>query len=92
MDNKNDISATASIKFSSNANLEGIIQEVDKGIEVASKIPTDAKIALKDFIHENIKDIIEKISDLANYPVPDSISEWWPIAAEIIEKIIKLWT
>ena len=88
MNEQNDMTATASIKFSASGNLEGIIRQVEDEIEAASQIPPDAKVAIKDYLKENFDEIFEKLSDLENYPAPEFISEWWPLIVEIIQKVI----
>ena len=63
-----------------------VTQAIDK-IEASSKIPEDAKPAIKDFIQEKFNDLQEHVSELMDFPIPDAIAEWWPIVVEILQKI-----
>ncbi len=68
--------------------ITGIVNKIDRAIEVSSDIPADAKSAVKNFIHENIQALTEQIENLDNLSVPENIAEWWPQAVEILKNVL----
>lgn len=82
------------ITGSSNIYLDGVsvsatatVEDAVNAVEVSSDIPPDAKRAFKDFIRENFQSLIENLSNLENYTVPDSLTEYWPIVIEIFQRL-----
>ena len=63
----------------------GVLGTVTKAIEVSSDIPADAKKALKDFVNENFPDLMDHITNIENFPVPENIAEWWPLVVEFLK-------
>lgn len=68
----------------------GTVQDAVNAIEVSSDIPVDAKQAIKDFVQEKFDVLKEHAYDLINFQVPESITEYWPIVVEILQRIFGL--
>jgi hypothetical protein len=65
-----------------------IVNKINEAIEISSDIPPDAKKAAKDFIKENIDEILNRIGELTNFDVPHEISDCWQQIVEIIRSVL----
>ena len=81
----NEIETMELIQLSAFASASALANNINESIDKSDKIPPDAKNAVKDFIEENIQDIIENILEL---DVPELISDIWPIVVDIIKVVI----
>lgn len=68
----------------------GTVEDAVNAIETSNDIPVDVKQAIKDFIQETFEALKEHVSDLLNFPVPESITDYWPIVVEILHRIFGL--
>lgn len=66
-----------------------IVTRINEAINLSSNLPPDAKKAAKDFIEENIKDILEYRDKLTDFNVPESIIEYWPEIVEFIMVVLR---
>ena len=82
-----EISGSANIKFTATGKLSDALREFDEALELKSQIPRDAYEAIKDFVHENIKDLFAKVQNLDSYEIPEIIAEWWHLVIEILQGI-----
>lgn len=68
-----------------------IVTRINEAINLSSNLPPDAKKTAKDFIEENIKDILEYRDKLTDFKVkvPESIIEYWTEIVEIIMVVLR---
>ena len=60
---------------------------VEQAVEIESRIPPDAKQAVKDFIEEQIHQINETVGEFT-FNIPEELGRYMEIILEIIQKII----
>jgi len=59
--------------------------ELERAIEVETSIPGNAKQAVKDFVLEKLGEIKDFVGDLLDFPVSESIDQYWPVVVEILK-------
>jgi|TARA_R110002074_G_scaffold170005_4_gene332079 hypothetical protein len=89
MDNEKVITGSANITLEgASIHATGTVTEAIDRIEASSKIPEDMKQAIKDFIHEKYNEIQEYAFDLMDFPVPDTIADWWPLIVDLLKPLL----
>lgn len=91
MNDKNQITGSLYVTLDDTTlSATATVQDAINAIETSSDIPVDARAAIKDFIRENFEALKEQASDLINFPIPDSITDYWQIVVEILQRIFGL--
>ncbi|MGB0693707.1 MAG: hypothetical protein ACPGPD_13375, partial [Pseudomonadales bacterium] len=62
----------------------GPVSQIEKALEIETKIPLEARIEVQEFIRDSYKDLWEEIPDLLEVTPPPEIAEWWDVVLEII--------
>jgi len=66
------------------------VETLTEAVEKVSEIPTDAKMAVKDFIKENFNEIINNLNDLSNMNISQQWLESIPDIIEFIQACLKI--
>ena len=64
------------------------VDKVVEAIEISSDIPTDAKMAIRDFIKESFQNLWESLEDLIEIQPPTELLEYWNLVIELVQKLI----
>ncbi len=65
------------------------VEDAKNAVDRIQDLPPGASENIKKFIEENFRELVEKVETLLDFPVPESIAEWWPQVVEAITEILK---